>query len=38
MTLCKLLPRHENTDIAADAVDLLRELTDADAVEDAVCR
>jgi len=33
-TLLDLL-RHENTDIAADAVDLIRELTDADAIEDA---
>lgn len=32
-TLLELL-RHENTDIAADAVDLVRELTEGDAIED----
>uniref|UniRef100_A0A061R0X7 Beta-catenin-like protein 1 n=1 Tax=Tetraselmis sp. GSL018 TaxID=582737 RepID=A0A061R0X7_9CHLO len=32
-TLLELL-RHENTDIAADAIDLIRELTDSDVVED----
>ena len=34
-TLLALL-NHENSDIAADAVEVLSELTDADAVEDAV--
>jgi beta-catenin-like protein 1 len=34
-TLLELL-RHENTDIAADAVDLVRELTEGDAIEDNV--
>eukprot|EP00873_Tetraselmis_striata_P034402 jgi/Tetstr1/454666/TSEL_041556.t1 len=32
-TLLELL-RHENVDIAADAIDLIRELTDGDAIED----
>lgn len=36
-TLLALL-NHENSDIAADAVEVLSELTDADAVEDAVRR
>jgi hypothetical protein len=34
-TLLALL-NHENSDIAADAVEVLAELTDGDAVEDAV--
>lgn len=34
-TLLTLL-NHENSDIAADVVEVLQELTDADAVEDAV--
>lgn len=34
-TLLALL-NHENSDVAADAVEVLQELTDSDAVEDAV--
>ncbi len=36
-TLLALLA-HENTDIAADVIELLQELTDADVVEDQVRR
>ncbi len=31
-----MLLNHDNSDIAADAVEVLSELTDGDAVEDAV--
>ena len=35
-TILALL-QHDNSDIAADAIQLLKELTDADARNDAVC-